>query len=59
MEKSEQVRVLKQLMAHLDAGTNVDAGGIRRNPSRVYTCPDLAKQEWESREPKRDEWING
>ena len=47
MEKAEQIRLLKELMAHLDAGTNVDAGGIRRNPSRVYTCPDLAAKEWD------------
>jgi phenylpropionate dioxygenase-like ring-hydroxylating dioxygenase large terminal subunit len=47
MEKAEQIRVLKQLLAHIDGGTNVDAGGIRRNPSTVYTCPDLAQREWE------------
>jgi phenylpropionate dioxygenase-like ring-hydroxylating dioxygenase large terminal subunit len=47
MEKAEQIRVLKILMGHLDAGTNVDAGGIRENPTRVYTCPELAEQEWE------------
>jgi phenylpropionate dioxygenase-like ring-hydroxylating dioxygenase large terminal subunit len=47
MQQAEQIRVLKQLMTHLDAGTNVDAGGIRRNPSRVYTDPELAEQEWQ------------
>ena len=48
MEKSEQVRLLKELMSHLDNGTNVDAGGLRRNPMEVYTCPDLARKEREA-----------
>jgi len=47
MEKSEQVRLLKTLMGHLDAGTNVDAGGMRQNPAKVYACPEIAKREWE------------
>ena len=42
MEKQEQIRLLKQLMQHLDDGTNVDAGGMRRNPASAYTCPELA-----------------
>ena len=29
MEKAEQIRLLKELMGHLDRGTNVDAGGMR------------------------------
>ena len=45
MEQGEQIRLLKQLMNHLDADTNVDAGGLRRNPSSVYTCPELAERE--------------
>ncbi len=48
MEKQEQIRLLKQLMQRLDEGTNVDAGGQRRNPSSAYTCPDLARKEWEA-----------
>ncbi len=48
MERQEQVRLLKEVMTRLDEGTNVDAGGIRRNPTWVYTCPDLAKREWET-----------
>ena len=39
MEHAEQVRLLKVLMAHLDNDTNVDAGGMRRNPSQAYTDP--------------------
>ncbi len=48
MERKEQIRLLKEIMRRLDEGTNVDAGGIRRNPTWVYTCPDLAKKEWET-----------
>ncbi|MGH1492696.1 MAG: aromatic ring-hydroxylating oxygenase subunit alpha, partial [Acidimicrobiales bacterium] len=45
MRHDEQVRLLKQLMAHLDSGTNVDAGGMRRLPTATYT--DLAQAEQE------------
>lgn len=48
MERHEQMRVLKEIIQHLDAGTNVDAGGIRHNPTWVYTCPDLAEREWQT-----------
>ena len=48
MEQQEQIRVLKEIMQHLDKGTNVDAGGIRRNPTWVYTSEDLAQKEWQS-----------
>ena len=48
MERQEQLRVLKLVMQRIDEGTTVDAGGIRRNPAWVYTCPDLAKKEWDS-----------
>ncbi len=42
MQKEEQVRLLKLLMQRLDDDTNVDAGGMLKNPAEVYTCPDLA-----------------
>ncbi len=45
MQTEEKNRVLKQLLAHLEAKTTSDAGGIRRNPVDVYTCPELAKRE--------------
>ena len=48
MEHAEQVRLLKVLMAHLDNDTNVDAGGMRRNPSQAYTDPELAGREWQT-----------
>lgn len=47
MEHDEQIRVLKGLMAHIDAGTNVDAGGIRHNPAESYTSPEIAEREWD------------
>ncbi|MFP6835724.1 MAG: aromatic ring-hydroxylating dioxygenase subunit alpha [Pseudomonadales bacterium] len=46
MHRDEQIRVIERLMAHLDNGTNVDAGGQVRNPVSCYTCPDIAQQEW-------------
>ena len=42
MQKEEQVRLLKLLMQRLDDDTNVDAGGMLKNPAEVYTCPGLA-----------------
>lgn len=47
MERQEQVRLLKTLMSRLDSGTTVDAGGLRKNPTSVYTDPRMAQQEWE------------
>ena len=45
MRHDEQVRLIKQLCAHLDAGTTVDAGGLRLQPTSVYTDPELAELE--------------
>jgi phenylpropionate dioxygenase-like ring-hydroxylating dioxygenase large terminal subunit len=45
---NEQVRLIEELLARLDAGVNVDAGGIRRNPTEVYVDPALAEREWET-----------
>ena len=47
MHHAEQVRLLKILMHQLDTDTNVDAGGLRQNPSWAYTSADLAKKEWD------------
>ena len=40
---------IKTLMARLDSGTTVDAGGLRRNPTSVYVDPDreVARQATE------------
>ncbi len=45
MRHEEQVRLIKELLARLDSGTNVDAGGLRKNPVEVYTDPELAARE--------------
>ena len=48
MRHDEQVRVIKGLMAHLDQGTNVDAGVIRRVEVGDYTSPERAALEWDT-----------
>ena len=48
MLKEEQNRLLKGLISHLDANTNVDAGGIIKTPADTYTCEDRFKLEWQS-----------
>ena len=45
MQRSEQIAQVKVLLAHLDAGVNVDAGGIRLNPTDSYTDPEIARKE--------------
>ena len=47
MRHSEQVRLVKELLARLDSGTNVDAGGLRKNPVSAYTDEALATREWD------------
>ena len=46
MRHSEQVRIIKQLCAHLDAGTSVDAGGLRVMSTSSYVDRDIAQREW-------------
>lgn len=48
MRHDEQVRVIKTLMGHLDRGTNVDEGAIRRIDASDYTSPERASVEWEA-----------
>ena len=45
MLKEEQVRLLKGLISHLDAGTNVDAKGIVENPADTYTSEERFAEE--------------
>jgi len=45
MRRDEQVRLIKELCARLDAGTNVDAGGLRRLDPAVYTDVVRAERE--------------
>lgn len=48
MKHAEQVRLIEGLMAHLDNGTNVDAGVQLKNPVSCYLSEDLAGREWET-----------
>ncbi len=45
MRRDEQVRLIKELCARLDSGTNVDAGGLRRLDPTVYTDAVRAERE--------------
>ena len=45
MRHDEQVRLMKELLAHLDAGTNVDAGALMRQSTATYTDPRQAERE--------------
>jgi phenylpropionate dioxygenase-like ring-hydroxylating dioxygenase large terminal subunit len=46
MDHALQVEILKELIAQLDAGKNIDAGVQYRMPVSSYVCPDHAAQEW-------------
>jgi len=46
MRHEVQVCLIEELIERLDAGANVDAGGLRRNPTSVYVDPELAAREW-------------
>jgi len=45
MRQWEQVKQIRVLIERLDAGENVDAGGLRLNPTHVYVDRDLAARE--------------
>ncbi|MEH6571489.1 MAG: SRPBCC family protein [Halioglobus sp.] len=45
MQHALQVELLKELMRQLDEGVNADAGGLRKNPTSAYTCPEIAERE--------------
>ena len=47
MRHDVQVRLVKEILARLDSGTNVDAGGLRKNPTSAYTDADRAEREWQ------------
>ena len=48
MRHELQVRLIEEMLERLDAGTNIDEGGIRRNPTSAYTDPSLAEKEWDT-----------
>ena len=47
MEQRERIRILKELLRQVDEKVNIDAGFQVANPTTSYTCPDLAREEWE------------
>ena len=47
MSHGKQVSILRELMRQLDAGQNVDAGVMYKNPTSVYACPEIAERERE------------
>lgn len=47
MRHDEQVRLIKLLIHRIDAGLNVDAGGVRREKASSYTSAERAQLEWE------------
>jgi phenylpropionate dioxygenase-like ring-hydroxylating dioxygenase large terminal subunit len=47
MKHDLQVKLIDEMLSRLDAGTNVDAGGLRRNPTSVYVDSELADKEWD------------
>ena len=48
MQRDTQIRLIEELLTHIDGDTNADAGGIRHNPTSVYVDPELAAREWEA-----------
>ena len=48
MRKGEQLRLLKGLIHHLDAKTNIDAGGIIKTPAETYTSSERFEREWDT-----------
>jgi len=47
MRHDVQVSLIKQMLVHLDAGTNVDAGTMARQSTDTFTDPAQAEQERE------------
>ena len=48
MRHELQVELLRQLLDQLDRGVNIDAGGLRKNPTDAYTCTERAEREWQA-----------
>ena len=48
MEQALQVEIIKELLAQLDAGKNIDAGVQYRMPTAAYVCPEQADAEWQT-----------
>jgi len=48
MQQETKIGIIRELKRQLDEKVNIDAGVQYRNPASSYTCPDMAKQEWET-----------
>lgn len=48
MRGDVQRLLISEILASLDSGTTVDAGGLRSNPTSVYVDPGLAGEEWQA-----------
>ena len=48
MKRDTQIRILKELMDHLDKHRTYDAGKVAMSPTSAYTDPSLAQREWEA-----------
>jgi phenylpropionate dioxygenase-like ring-hydroxylating dioxygenase large terminal subunit len=47
MEQRKQLEILRELLRQIEQQVNVDAGEQLRNPTQVYTCPEIAAREWQ------------
>lgn len=48
MQRQTQLEILRELLRQLDNKVNIDAGVQYRNPAQSYTCPELARKEWDA-----------
>ena len=48
MLREVELSILDELLRQLDEKRNVDAGVMVRNPTSVYTCPEVAQREREA-----------
>ncbi|NNM10478.1 MAG: aromatic ring-hydroxylating dioxygenase subunit alpha [Pseudomonadales bacterium] len=48
MQHKLQVRILKELIAQLDSGRNIDSGEQYKMPTDVYVDQNLAEREWQT-----------
>lgn len=45
MKREVELSILDELLRQLDTKRNIDAGVMYRNPTSVYTCPEIARAE--------------
>jgi len=48
MKRDTQIKILKELMDHLDNHRTYDAGKVAMSPTSTYTDPALAQREWDA-----------